>query len=184
MQIGSIEGTVSMYSLSYEMMVQVLQQFGYSGEVHADVSPDSILRRSGRIVLVVQGGTITTCIILNQDGQKLYHDAQALSLVSRLGVLEWRLVSSPTPRFARSPSQPFAAESPSKGTTFYPRRLIIPLSQMRSWPILYRYVYSLADGTRSLEQIASLLSQTPRTIEQAVQNLQAIGGIARANEDG
>jgi hypothetical protein len=34
-----------MYSLSYEMMVHVLRQFGYSGEVQADVSSDSVLSR-------------------------------------------------------------------------------------------------------------------------------------------
>jgi hypothetical protein len=50
---------------------------------------------------------------------------------------------------------------------------------MDSWSPLYRFVYSLADGTRNIERIAKLLSRHPDVIEQIIRDLQASGAIDR-----
>jgi hypothetical protein len=48
---------------------------------------------------------------------------------------------------------------------------------MRPWTVLQRSVYLLADGTRSIEQIAALLSRPPQIIEQTLRELQALSAI-------
>jgi hypothetical protein len=169
-----------MYSLSYEMIVQVLRQFGYSGEVHAEISIGSALKKSGHVVLVAQYGEIRKCIILQQDGQRLAEDEQAYAMLSRLGVLDWQLVPASPPGMAQSPSPSFTGGPGARSGSFCPRRLPLSPSQMQSWPMLYRSVYALADGTRSIEHIAMLLSHPLLRIEQIVRNLQDIGGISRS----
>ena len=86
-----------MYSLIYDMLVPVLRQFHYSGEVNADISPRSKMQEGGQITLIVQKGEVRSCVILNKSGQKVYHDQEAYHLVSRLGVLDWKLVPSSSP---------------------------------------------------------------------------------------
>lgn len=169
-----------MYSLSYEMIVQVLRQFGYSGEVHAEIPIDSAHKRSGYVVLVVQNGEIKKCVISQQNGQKLLEGEQAFRMLSRLGVLDWKLIYAPTPGMAQSPSPSFAAGPGARSGSFCPRHLPLSPFQMQSWPMLYRSVYALADGTRSVEHIAMLLSHPIPKIEQVIRNLQDIGGIYRS----
>lgn len=170
-----------MYSLSYEMIVQVLRQFGYSGEVHGDIPASSALKGSGHVLLVVRDGKIMKCMLFQHGGQKLLEDEQARTMLSRLGVLDWKLGNAPTPETAQSPFPSFAVEPGASSGSCCPCRLAVPPSRMQSWPMLHRSVYSLADGTRSIEHIAMLLSHPLLRIEQAVQDLQAIiGGISRS----
>ena len=185
-----------MYSLDYEMMVQMLQQFGYSGEVHADISSQAILKGAAKVVMGVHGGTVTACLILNRNGQKLCHDVEAQFIISRLGVLEWRLISStshvaapetvkpPGPsRATVKPSGPLPVVPPQRpvpigqAALFRPRRRVQAQSQISNWPALQRSVYLLADGARSIEQIAKLLSRHPDVIGQVVRDLKAYGAI-------
>ncbi len=169
-----------MYSLTYKMMVQILQQFEYTGEVHADI-PSGSVPNGRRVVLIVLDGQVTTCFILNQAGQKLYHDAEGLTFITRLGMLEWKLVSTLLPGTTGA-----NAASPKQSTPFYPRHTSAATQEastaqipMHTWPTLQRSVYLLADGTRTLEQIASLLSRSPQIIGQVIHNLQLIGYIEK-----
>jgi hypothetical protein len=186
------EGTV--YSLDYNMVIQVLQQFRYSGEVHADVPLQVKLREGGRVILMVYNGVVRSCFILDRNGQKLYHDAEAQRLLPKLGVLEWKLVpfTSPPltkPAYPPSIAPPFTKpayppsiappRNPSNGAHFYPRRRDIPQAQMRIWSVLQRSVYLLSDGTRNQEQIAALLSRPLNLIEQTISELQQLGVIEK-----
>jgi hypothetical protein len=165
------------------MMVQTLRQFGYTGEVHADIPTRSALKGGGRVVLVVQNGNVVGCFIFNKDKQKLYDGVEAQLILARLNILDWRLVSSsPSPGIVRStnPATPLqTAKAPDKRVSFRPRRLMVPQSQMRTWSSLHRSVYFLADGMHNIEQIAALLSCPQQAVEQAIQDLQIIGGIDR-----
>ncbi len=169
-----------MYSLNFEMMIQALQLFRPTGEFRALVSPQPALKEGGQAVLTVQNGTITSCFILNKAGQKIYHDAEASYLLPRLGVLDWQLVSS-IPTAPEPVKKPDTAPTPiarqASAGAFYPRHRPVPPSRMRTWTMLHRSVYGLADGTRSSEQIAALLSRSPRAIEQVLHDLQAFGAI-------
>jgi hypothetical protein len=172
-----------MYNLTYEMMVQTLRQFAYTGEAHAEIPARSALKGGGRAVLVVQNGNLTGCFIFNKGKQKLYDGMEAQQMLTRLNVLDWNLVSpSPSPAGVRSyqpatPSQ--AAKEPDKRSSFCPHRLVLSQSQMRTWSPLHRSVYFLADGKHTIEQIAILLSCSQQAVEQAIQDLQIIGGIDR-----
>jgi hypothetical protein len=172
-----------MYSLRYEVMVQMLQQFGYSGEVHAKLPPQAPLKEGGRVVLIVLNGSITASMILQRNEQKLYHEAEVRSILMRLKVLEWELVSS-TPT-AASPADTMTVKlprtTPANGmkASSYPHRLVVSQSQMYSWSKLQRSIYFLADGTRNIERIAMLLSCSVDVLEQSINELQSLGAIER-----
>jgi hypothetical protein len=170
-----------MYSLNYNMVVQVLRQFNYSGETHADIPAQVALKGGGHAILNVQNGVIISCLILNKNGQKLYHNAEAQNLLLRIGVLEWELAPL-------APSQPTASaylSPPAQPKNTYhnvhvrPLRRVLPRNEMRGWSSLQRSVYFLCDGIHSCEQIAKLLSRPPNVIEQVIHNLQALGVIEK-----
>jgi hypothetical protein len=187
----------AMYSLEYGMMIRVLHQLKSSGEFHADVPPQAALKSGGHIVLFMQSGNVVSCLIFNSNGQKLYHDAEAQRLLPKLGVLEWKRASS-TPSNTFNPNTPNTitnkpntfdpitppvapkANYTERKRHFNPRRLRVSETQMRSWSILERSVYSLADGVHSIEQIATLLSRPTTVIEQIIQNFEASGIITRS----
>jgi hypothetical protein len=166
-----------MYSLEYETMIQVLRQLGYSGEFHADVSSQATLKEGGRVVLLVRSGNVISCFILNKNGQKVYHDAETLRLLPRLGILDWKLVSSTS---AKSSTGPLRAKPVERNEPFIPRRFLVPETRIRSWSTLQRSVYFLVDGIRSTEQIAILLSRPLPTIEQVIHDFEAFGVITRS----
>lgn len=109
-----------MYSLESEMMIQVLLQFGYSGDCHADIPPQGPLKSGARAVLVAEKGKVTSISLFSRDGKKQYDDREARSLLSRLGVLDWTLVpsqSAPSTQIARTPFP----DRPSHLDTLLPR---------------------------------------------------------------
>jgi hypothetical protein len=171
-------GQYAMYSLEYKMMVQVLRQLGHSGEFHAEVPPRAGLREGGHVVLVVHGGTVISCLILNQNGQKLYHDDDAQRLLLKFGILDWRSAASTSAKSAQTvhPTTPPVKSAENNGR-FYPRRLLISEEQMRAWSALERSVYFLADGRHSVEQMARLLSRPLPLVEQIIHDFQVAGLI-------
>jgi len=170
------------YSLDYSMMIQVLQQFRYSGEVHTRVPLQAKPKEEGQGILMVYNGIIRSCFILDRNGQKLYHDTEARRLLSKLGVLEWKLVPFTSPLPAAEPAHPrpiAQARYPGSGAHFCPRRLSVSQAQMRTWSVLQRSIYLLSDGMRNQEQIATLLSRPLSIIEQTISQLQQLGAIER-----
>jgi predicted transcriptional regulator len=55
--------------------------------------------------------------------------------------------------------------------------VVVEQLQMRSWSPIHKLVYGLADGTRSVAEIAEQLSATLKTIEEVLRDLQSIGVI-------
>lgn len=167
-----------MYSLEYRMMIQVLRQLGYSGEFHADVPPQTGLRGGGEAVLVVQKGNVASCFILDKYGQKVYHDEEAIYLLSSCGILDWRLATSTSGRRATPPGASVVKPAENNRPPI-PYRLAISEAQMRAWLPLERSVYVLCDGQHSVEQIAALLSQPLSMIGQILYRLEVSGAITR-----
>ena len=171
-----------MYSLSYEMMIQVLRQLGSSGEFHADIPSQAALREGGRVVLQVQSGNVVFCFIFNKSGKKLYHDGDAQRLLLRLGILDWKLAppAHTMPLRDANLGLPVVEEKKSvekRHRDLIPKRRRVPEATMRTWPTLERSVYSLADGTRTIEQIAKLLSRPVEAVEQVVHTFEVSGVI-------
>jgi hypothetical protein len=168
-----------MYSLDYRTLARVLQQLGSSGEFHADVPSQAALRGGGKAILFVQSGKVISCLILNKSGQRLHHDNEAQRLLLTFGTLNWILVPSTSSKTASPvtpPPVPSVKPTKTNGHVI-PRRLMVPESQLRGWSTLERSVYFLADGTHSIEQIATLLSRPVTTIEQVIHDLGIAGVI-------
>src|SRR5947209_4748442 len=168
------------------MVVEVLQQFNYSGEVHADIPAQVAIRGGGQVNLVVKDGRILSCLVLNESGQKLYHDQQAYRLLGKLGRLDWELTpfSSPSPPATPAPTppafQPLTRQPVQTNygqRSGYPRRQVTSQTQMDTWSMRHRSVYMLCDGTRSSEQIAVLLSRPRDIIERTLTDLRLSGAI-------
>jgi len=163
-----------MYSLEYKMMLQVLRQLGSSGEFHADIPPQVALREGGYVVLRLQSGNVISCFIFNKNGKKLYHGAEAQRLLPKLGILDWQVASTTSLKSA-SLSAPLVVSEVRpvlRDEDFIPQRRMVSPAQMQSWSTLERSVYSLADGTRTIEQIAKLLSRPKETIGQIIHNFE------------
>lgn len=181
-----------MHSLDFEMMAGVLQQFHYSGEAHADIPAQAAMRGGGQVILAVKDGRILSCVILDESGQKLYHDQQASRLLIKLGRLDWELAPFSSPSLSSPPATPvptapaFQAPARPPAQTNYgqrsrpprhPRRLPVSQTQMGTWSIRHRSVYMLCDGTRSSEHIALLLSRPHNLVEQTLNELRLSGAI-------
>lgn len=168
-----------MYSLEYKMLLQVLHQLGASGEFQADIPPQAMLRDGGYVVLHVQNGDVVSCFISNKNGKKWYYDAEVQYLLLKFGILDWQLVSSASPETATSISSPAVSEAKpvERNENFVPQRCMVSPTRMHDWSILERSVYSLADGTRTIEQMAKLLSRPNQTIEQVIHDFEISGVI-------
>jgi hypothetical protein len=97
------------HSLDYDMVGQVLQQFNYTGEVRANISPIPQIRGGGQVILTVHNGHILSCLILNKNGQQIAHGQEAYRLLIKLGTLDWDLIpfsTSPPPYDHRARSTP------------------------------------------------------------------------------
>jgi hypothetical protein len=164
-----------MYSLKYEMMIQVLQMLAYSGELQANIPSQAVLREGGRVVLLVKKVKVISCLIFDKNGHKLYDDAQAQRQLLKFGIVDWQLVSSAESQTASS-VLPEAIPA-QRERDFIPQRLPGYQTQMPTWSILERSVFSLADGTRTIEQIAMLLSRPIQTIVEVIYKLAKSGVI-------
>ena len=168
-----------MYSLKYEMMTQVLQQLAYSGELRASIPSQTALREGGQVVLLAQKGQVISCMLFNKNGRMLCYGVQAQHLLIRLGIVDWQLVSSTESQTASPvplPSVP-GAISVQRERDLVPQRLLDSQAQMPTWSTLERSVFALADGTRTVEQIAILLSRPIQTIVQVISKLDKSGVI-------
>ncbi len=170
-----------MYSLEYGMMVQVLRQLKYSGEFHADISSQSALRGGGQVIVVVRNGSVVSCFILDRNGLKLYENAEAQRLLPRLGILDWKRASTTVTQTTTPVTPPFVpiVKSEPRNSDFISHPQKVPGLQTHSWSTLQRSVYFLADGTRTIEQIASLLSRPVSTIEQIIHDFETSGVVTR-----
>jgi len=67
----------------------------------------------------------------------------------------------------------------TRNTISRPRRTAaLTQWQMRPWQGIHKQVYSLADGKRSVTEIAALLSTTPEAIKEILHDLQSIRVVA------
>lgn len=164
-----------MYSLVYDTLFQVLRQFRYSGNVYSHVPPQTAMGESGYVILAVQDGIVMSRVILNMHGQKLYSDAEAHHLLSQLGVLEWKLSFALPPHASTAPAP--VTRSPASDTPAVFQHLEVPRELLRSWPILYRSIYFLCDGTHTSEHIRVLLGRPRHVIEQVIHGLLEKGAL-------
>jgi len=161
-----------MYTLDFRTMLQVMQEHQKTGVLYADVPPGLAgIREFCRIEVKLETGTMVSCSIITEGGQRL-SEKESLRKVSRMGSLLWTFV--PLIAAAEPVSQPV----PLTGSISVPQRVVrVEQWQMLSWPRLHRGIFALADGTRSVAKIAEMLSTPPEFVEQALSDLQGLGVI-------
>ena len=168
-----------MYNLDFDTMKQVMREHRTTGYLAADV-PAGMGGLPGpcHAEVILKGGVIISCFIVGGNGLRLSERDSARQL-ARLGRLKWNFTPQEE-RIAPAPS-PVGAENIS----FFPRRTMhVEQWQMQSWSRMHRMVFALADGTRSAGKIAEMLSAAPDQVDRALQDLQAIGVISIAPQNG
>jgi hypothetical protein len=86
----------AMYNLDYNRIVPILQKFNYSGEAHANIPSQTKMKDGGKVILTVKDGQILSCLILDKPGRAVFYDQGVSPLLTKLGVLGWDLVHTPS----------------------------------------------------------------------------------------
>jgi len=161
------------------------------------------MREPCRIEISIMMGTVASCSVFGKSGRRLTGE-KAIKEISRLGQLRWNFTSqeeattqpaSPAPLQPASPSLP-SWTSPSLAPQMSPafpqatdislfptRTANLEQGQMRTWPRAHRAVFALADGTKSIEKIAAMLSISPAIVYKAILDLQSIGVLILGSEN-
>jgi hypothetical protein len=163
------------YNLDVETMRKIMRTHKKTGYLRADLlSGIPSLRQPCQVEIVLKAGDIVSCSIISNRRQLLTGD-KAYQELTRLGQLDWNFVPQLPPAVSSEP----AALPAEKKIIAYPRRIaIVDQWQMRSWHLMHKQVYGLADGKRSVAEIADLLSTTPETIEAILRDLRSVRVIA------
>jgi hypothetical protein len=123
--------------------------------------------------LVVDAQGVQGCVIRElRTGRTLAENQEALHLVEHCGVLPWML----------QPPQQGATWMRPAGASLYggqvdaapipARRVTLTPEQLHRLPPVHKKVFALVDGTRSVAQIAHLLSRSPQEMVQVLLDLQ------------
>jgi hypothetical protein len=151
-------------------MIQIMQEHRQTGLLHTNIPPRTTgVHETRRVEIFIESGAVKACVITSENGRKVEGE-QAYQALVRLGRLRWTF----TPQMQSSkPSWLVPSDAPITTSLPFPRRIVnVEQHQMRSWPRLYRLVFALADGTKSVEKIATMLSTTSGAIEPILRDLR------------
>jgi hypothetical protein len=159
------------------------------------------------VVIELQRGEMVSCQVKDAKGQTLLSGREAEQAVGAVGKLNWIFDAyadqetpgsqpvvparsaprntdplrntGPLPSFQTPPGLPVPQGFTNPAQYAYvPRRLLeLNSVDMQAWPRRHRQVYVLVDGTRSIGQIAAMLSQPPQIIETVLREIQLTGAI-------
>jgi hypothetical protein len=162
------------YTLDIETMRQIMLAHKKTGHLYADLpSGVSSLHEPCHVEIVLEAGNIVSCSIASDRGFLLTGD-KAYQVLTRLGRLRWIFVTRAPP--VTRPG--LATRSLEKNVISRPRRIVAAEQwQMHLWQRMHRLVYGLADGTKSVAEIAVLLSTNTEIIEEILRDLRSIGAI-------
>jgi hypothetical protein len=171
-----------MYRLDFETMRQVMHAHHKTGLLYADLPAGAVgLSEPCQVEIVLQAGVIVSCFFVSRSGRRI-KDEEAPQKLTRLGKLDWTFVPQEDARTEALPITPFTlpelAQTPSREHAGFPQRLRhLKQREMVGWSRLHRMVFALADGTRSIEKIADMLSTSPENVRSVLRDLQFIGVI-------
>nr|BBH94735.1 hypothetical protein KTA_29340 [Thermogemmatispora argillosa] len=166
-----------MYRLDFETMKQVMREHRKTGLLYADL-PAGVpgMPEPCRVEIILRAGNIVSCFFVGRSGRRLKEE-DASPKLARLGKLDWTFVpQEDVPIEPRS--TPGQTRNTTTGSSAFPQRLLhLEQWQMVGWSRMHRMVFALADGTRSVEKIAEILSTSPEAVRAVLRDLQAIGVI-------
>lgn len=161
------------YLLDLETLLLFLGSRRQSGELFTDLKRFPGIAHKGpcRVHITLIEGKVVACSVQDLAGRELVGGDSAIRGLERLGQLDWAW-SAAKPRPLSAPAQPSAPVQgspaiPASGnfsnpSALVPRR-IVPLGMINknALPHKYRQVLLLVDGSRTVVQIANLLSVSP-----------------------
>lgn len=190
------------YVLDLMTLMQLLSRQRQNGELQADRARISGVREHCQVSIQILRGAIHSCVIRTASGKVVAEGEKAVQLIWGV-TLEWDLLllQSNSKSF---PSQPNFTPPVTPPATPYPTpRQFLPITSQPTEPITpvipvrvmpsdpgnitqlsraHRKVFSLIDGQRSIDKIASLLSVAERAeLADIMNTLHSIGVIEFKN---
>ncbi|GLV57213.1 hypothetical protein KDH_40500 [Dictyobacter sp. S3.2.2.5] len=189
-----------MYRIGLSTLFQVMQEYRQNGRLRAQLPQGTLGLDSSYVFIDMVQGSIVSCYIVNAQGQLLTSGRSALNTVAYVGALDWTVMqeyvqTSPRlpavranttgqlpaiPQYAggntgQIPAIPQYAghnTGPHPAINFIPQRSI-PLDSaiLTRFPRHLKRVLVLADGTRTVGKIASILSPHEDRIREVLQIL-------------
>lgn len=171
-----------MYTLDFETMKQVMQEHQMTGSLTAEVSTGVIgMHEPCRIEISIKEGVIISAAIIGNTSGRNLTGKDVMKALSRLGRLRWDFVAQQAK--TTQPLPPIVQIQPVEKVFVPQRTVMLDQRQMQSWPRIHRVVFAMADGTKSTQKIASLLSTAQPVVDKVLSELQAIGVITITQHD-
>jgi len=164
------------YYLDLQSLLTILSRQKRSGHLQANEVRVPKMRGTIRISIFIEHGVLQSCQFLQKDAVVLEKE-NAYQIAMSLRPIEWQWYPLATPPTQFSPTQPHppavqkSRDMPSQTPRAQNRALFQQLSRE------YRYVLSLCDGTRSLQEIATTLHIPLQVLTSYVNNLERAGFI-------
>ena len=160
------------YPLDLTTLLHILSRQKQTGKLFAEVRiPGS--RKLGCAYLSLYNGNadISSCIIV-VDENSVLTDREAFEYLKKLGTLEWvytaQNISKPLPPASSSPVPASSSQDNAFSTTSFPVRVrVVTVEEFITWGSmhrLYRSVYNMADGRRTIEDIAAVLGKSVEAV--------------------
>ncbi len=161
-----------MFSVDYATLSQLIKQYLYTGLFRATTvfSPHDTSKQEF-IELSVKDGIVLACRFISARGQiQIWDDWE--TRLARLGVLDWQLLELSEP-----PTLPPQQSSARFNSPVPHRNIAVGFLSLDRWPLPHRQVYSLIDGTRSINDIIQLLRKPPELVSRIIEDLGQQGFI-------
>jgi hypothetical protein len=169
-------GGTLLYRIDLTTILRVFAR--QSGRLDTEIKRVPGIKEHCHAQLFLSEGKVVSCVIEGNNGVLLSGES-ALHLLQNIGMLEWTY--TPTPQSAPSPPvspqlspiMPFIERSPANAVVLFPTRIrLIQPQEFALWSRWLRSVYNLTDGSKSVDDIARVLSQPRERVLEALSELQ------------
>jgi hypothetical protein len=151
-------------------MLHILRAHKLTGILHTEGRSNVLGSKSFYDVEVtLSDGDIVSCRVVDRKGRSQFAGADALQILSNMGILDWTLTTQ---------SKEVLLTQPSSSPLEIPYRTVaVEQHLLNRWPRLHRRVFALVDGTNTTQKIALVLSLPIEHIKEVLADLQAMNVI-------
>lgn len=168
------------YTLPSHIILQTLATRRESAQLAADLPTGLPRVKSARqAFILLNEGQVLSCTVTDAQGKPLLQGEQALQALF-YETIEW--VVHPYVAEERKEQPPTTdhhlvgvSPSPQSAPPYLPRRLLSTVQV--GWTHRQMQIFSLADGQRSIAEIATLLRLPPETVGEIIEQLRNQGAI-------
>jgi hypothetical protein len=175
------------YPIDLQTILQVLAN--QSGELRTTVKHVANIKGECQVSVMLSLGKVVSCTIL-QKGKPVLIGEEAFHLLVNAGILQWEYIPAPSPpprlgsERSMGPSGPLRTAglsemSPARQAgrgdlpsgVFPVQARAVSREEFATWPRLYRSIYQLSTGDKTVEDIARLLSVPTERVKTALLSL-------------